>query len=530
MRTEFGITPGRAARRRVATALAVTGALLLSSGLVVAASSAAVAAPEEEKGNQSAGGNQGGNQAGNEGGNQGGADKVTICHRKASDRNPYVVISVADDSTVLEAHKDHQVDDGTPGEDKYWGSAGVWNGVQHAAGDFRPDFFLGGPNPPGFAVPETLEEFAAWCVAKPGGPGPDAALATVVDPLVVVIDTCGRYGAIVPASDPGGYLTYSISGGNVGTGLSGSYVVTATLASTATGFGALPTGWRRAGPDTATRTVDVGDYYSCTATLADVTATPITACGSWGAVSRPADDAAVAYAISGGRWTGLEGAATVTATLQGGATGFGSTAGWAVNEDGTASKTFQLGRHSTCGGRDPDDPGDPDGPELDRLVVPRHPFATDATCSRDGRLRVPRQPAGVLVDRSGSVPGVVTIRFTPAQGFAFPEGTDTQLTVTVPARLQGADCIKGVETVRPEPRAGHPDDATDPAAANRGADPLGAEPAALPTAVAAGITHAANAPSTASPRLALALVAGGLLMLVVAGTTGLRRPGGLHES
>ncbi|MFP5253676.1 MAG: hypothetical protein ACLGH4_07755 [Actinomycetes bacterium] len=183
-----------------------------------------------------------------------------------------------------------------------------------------------------------------------------------------------------------------------------------------------------------------------------------------------------------------------------------------------------------CGGTTPEVPV-----ETDELVTPLAPSATDANCSGDGRLVVPAQPAGVLVERTGAVPGDVAFTFSPAAGYAFPAGTDTHVTVTVPAQLTGVDCIQGVETSKPKPQPGTdtPDDG--PGAAPVGgtdAEVLGEQAVAVPTAVAAGVGGATSVTSaTASPQLASALVAGGLLMLVAGGATGLgRRTRGAHES
>jgi hypothetical protein len=167
-----------------------------------------------------------------------------------------------------------------------------------------------------------------------------------------------------------------------------------------------------------------------------------------------------------------------------------------------------------------DDPTDPTDPGTDKVVTPSYPWATDATCFRDGKLKVPAQPEGVVMTRQGSAPGDVSFTFAPAEGYAFPAGTDTSVTVAVQPKITGEECLLGDGTVKPKPKP-----------EGRAPVVLG-DQAAVPTAVAAGIgdtlTHAS---STGSPRLAQALVAGGLLMLVLAGATGLgRRTRGAHES
>ena len=75
-----------------------------------------------------------------------------------------------------------------------------------------------------------------------------------------------------------------------------------------------------------------------------------------------------------------------------------------------------------------------------RRNTPR-PATRPAPC--DGKLKVPGQPAGVPMTRTGSAPGDVTFTFAPAEGYAFPEGTDTEVVVTVPAQLTGQQCLLG---------------------------------------------------------------------------------------
>ena len=60
--------------------------------------------------------------------------KVAICHRTASDTNPYVLIEV--DEASLPAHFNN-----LPGHPaKEWKSAGSWNGAVHVAGDLKSDY------------------------------------------------------------------------------------------------------------------------------------------------------------------------------------------------------------------------------------------------------------------------------------------------------------------------------------------------------------------------------------------------------
>lgn len=60
--------------------------------------------------------------------------KVALCHRTASDSNPYVLITV--DLDALPAHLND-----LPGHPaKAWKSDGTWRGVAHVAGDLREDY------------------------------------------------------------------------------------------------------------------------------------------------------------------------------------------------------------------------------------------------------------------------------------------------------------------------------------------------------------------------------------------------------
>jgi hypothetical protein len=175
-------------------------------------------------------------------------------------------------------------------------------------------------------------------------------------------------------------------------------------------------------------------------------------------------------------------------------------------------------------GADCDEPTVPTEEPL--VVTPNYPSAKAATCSRDGLLTVPGQPDGVLMTQLGSVPGDVSFTFTPAAGYVFPEGTDTDVTVSVGAKLSGADCILGEESHQPKPTK------SKPKPRDRGPVVLGTQ-AAVPTAVDAGLSGlpTTSVSMTGSPRLAQALVAGGLLLLVAGGSMGLgRRTRGAHES
>jgi hypothetical protein len=64
-------------------------------------------------------------------------EKVGVCHRTASETNPYVLITVPVDEanghiTGTDKQHNHKV---------YWNAAGTWDGMEHAAGAERMDYY-----------------------------------------------------------------------------------------------------------------------------------------------------------------------------------------------------------------------------------------------------------------------------------------------------------------------------------------------------------------------------------------------------
>lgn len=59
---------------------------------------------------------------------------VNICHATSSDSNPYVFITVDDDSVKFKGHLKHR---NFP--NKTWKDAGTFNGIEHTAGQAKPD-------------------------------------------------------------------------------------------------------------------------------------------------------------------------------------------------------------------------------------------------------------------------------------------------------------------------------------------------------------------------------------------------------
>jgi len=99
--------------RRTAGFLATIGALVMSSGVALMVAATPAGAAE-------------------------GHTPVNICHATSSDTNPYVFITVDDDSKKFEAHLAHR---NTP--NKTWHDDTTWGGVLHAAGSPKPDLIEG---------------------------------------------------------------------------------------------------------------------------------------------------------------------------------------------------------------------------------------------------------------------------------------------------------------------------------------------------------------------------------------------------
>ena len=109
---------GRISARRAATFLASLGVLVMSSGaaLMVTAGSANATGKGEHV-------------------------EVGICHATSSDTNPYVFITVDDDSAKLKGHLMHR-----DSPNKHWKSAGTYVlGGAHVAGDPKRDYIASYP-------------------------------------------------------------------------------------------------------------------------------------------------------------------------------------------------------------------------------------------------------------------------------------------------------------------------------------------------------------------------------------------------
>ena len=441
------------------------------------------------------------------------ADRVGVCHRTGGDHHPYTFQKVAANSTALQAHRDHQVDDGSAGEDKHWKAAGSWHGVDHAAGAFKPDYVQGD-----LGVPTDLDTFRTWCLS---GLDDDDTVDTDFTPVAPDFEANGACGVPGWVSEPATTgISYTIEPGDWEV-TAGTHTVTASVVDRGTFLTDDTGAWTiAANRKSATFQVALGEYAGpCPSKV-----TPAQPSASANNCTTPGHLVLPDAAGDGYSWTGQTtdgpGDHLVTAVADTGHELQGQVQ-WSVHVRAAGEGL------TTCGGGTPD--------PQPTLVTPNYPSATEADCSRRGQLVVPAQPAGVVTTRSGAVPGDVTFTFSPAAGYAFPAGTDTEVSVTVAKRLSGEECILGVESVKPTPHTTKPKPQptkSKPKPRDRAPIVLGTQ-AAVPTAVDAGLAGlpGATVSPTSSPRLAQALVAGGLLLLVAGGSMGLgRRPRGAHES
>jgi hypothetical protein len=135
---------------------------------------------------------------------QGAEKSVNICHRTTSDTHPYNYQVVAANSTQLQGHLEHRKENGG-GEDKYWGSDGVWNGMSHNAGEFKPDYIEGYDS----IVPTGDAEGKAFCQAETVTEEP----VTVEIPAAPqVTDPCGPDNATWVKPEDTEEVTWEIDG------------------------------------------------------------------------------------------------------------------------------------------------------------------------------------------------------------------------------------------------------------------------------------------------------------------------------
>ncbi|MGH3369912.1 MAG: hypothetical protein ACRDPR_07905 [Nocardioidaceae bacterium] len=123
---------------------------------------------------------------------QGATRNINICHRTDNDKHPYTYQRVSPNSTQLEGHLDHRTLNGG-GEDKFWDNDGVWNGIPHEAGDFKPDY-IEGLDP---IVPIGNAAGRAFCLAQ--------TVDILVEPEITFTDPCGTENDTVDGVAKEGY-------------------------------------------------------------------------------------------------------------------------------------------------------------------------------------------------------------------------------------------------------------------------------------------------------------------------------------
>lgn len=176
----------RVTARRTATVLAAIGMLVMSSGVALMLGASPSSA----------------------------ATKVNVCHATSSDTNPYVFISVDDDSTQFEAHMAHR---NTP--NKKWKSAGIFLGVEHVKGDPKPDL-IGSYTDENDVFHELDGDITAETCAGEVQEIETTASVTFTDP------TCENENAASYATS-GEHVTFEVTSGSVAPGA--SVTVTATV-------------------------------------------------------------------------------------------------------------------------------------------------------------------------------------------------------------------------------------------------------------------------------------------------------------
>ncbi len=81
-------------------------------------------------------------------------------------------------------------------------------------------------------------------------------------------------------------------------------------------------------------------------------------------------------------------------------------------------------------------------PEGPTLVSPVAPVFTPASCDNPGSVAIPDEPEGVVVATSVSG-NIETVTFSPAEGYAFPDGTQTTYTFDLTSGSPTGGCGGG---------------------------------------------------------------------------------------
>lgn len=115
---------------------------------------------------------------------------VNVCHATSSDSNPYVFITVDDDSVKFQGHLMHRT---TP--NKTWNNATTYNGITHAAGSAKPDLIASYIDSSG--TPQPLDGAITEATSCPGASQP---IVVSPSPAATFAISCGK--ATVNLSNP----------------------------------------------------------------------------------------------------------------------------------------------------------------------------------------------------------------------------------------------------------------------------------------------------------------------------------------
>jgi hypothetical protein len=452
--------PKTARRRRAAMIVGALGALVMSSGLTLMVSASPASA----------------------------ANKVGICHATSSDSNPYVYISVDDNSVKLKGHLMHR-----QSPNKTWKSAGTFNGVPHAAGAAKGDLIGSFTDDQGVFHLYDGNVTAATCSGN----------AVVVEATADVDfndPSCANKN-VVSYDTVGTFVNFALTSGSNTPGAAVQVTATAISPATFSGGGTTQVFNHTYGP-----AVDLNAAPCATADATAVVDFVDPTCDNLNAATETPSGDHVTFAITSG--SAAPGAdIQVTATADAGHT-FG---------DLTTKKVFT--HHFS-------DALDLDGAPCVIIVnPPPAPDATaavnfvDPTCdnSNEASHTTSGDHVTFAVTSGSDTPGAaVTVTATADGGHTFADLSTTEVfnhTYGDAVDLNAAPCVTVVVPTPPVP--------TPPVVAPPVITPPVITPpvVAPPTIVDAGLitpdVHSAQG---------LALLVGGLLMMVLAGGLGLRRP------